>query len=155
MTFSPEPDEGSRLVMLVTGLILAAFAVAMVALIAFMGWRVLQGELRVSGSGLLLVAVLAASAYGVGTLAWRLIANRPNRYGSIMGPVAWRIASVISFIAAVGSAYGAFLARDLTLVGVSITGMLMTVWSWRTAVALAETGAAGQSETTHQDRRGK
>jgi hypothetical protein len=155
MTFSPESAEVSRLLTLLAGLVLAAFAVAMAALIAFMGWRVLQGELRVSGSGLLLVAVLAASAYGVGTLAWRLIANRPNRYGSIMGPVAWRIAAVISLISAVGSAYGAFLARDLTLVGVSITGTLMTVWSWRKSVALAETGAAGRSETTHQNTRGE
>lgn len=155
MTFSPESDEVSRFATLTTGLILAAFAAAMAGLIAFMGWRVLQGELRVSGSGLLLVAVLAASAYGVGTLAWRLIANRPNRYGSIMGPVAWRIAAVISLISAVGSAYAAFILRDLTLVGVSITGVLMTVWSWRTAAALTETGAAGRSETTHQDTCGK
>jgi hypothetical protein len=83
----------------------------------------------------LLPVCLLAMRFG-----WRLLLNRPNDYGSIMGPMAWRIFGVLLLIAT-----GVTAAFQLKSVG---------SFSWRLLGLLAIAGAC-VAKAEHMVKRGE
>ena len=84
---------------------------------------------------ILLPVCLLAMRFG-----WRLLLNRPNDYGSIMGPMAWRIFGVLLLIAT----------------GVTAVFQLKSVgsFSWRLLGLLAIAGAC-VAKAEHMVKRGE
>jgi hypothetical protein len=70
------------------------------------------------------------------SLSWRFIMNRPNRYGSIIGPVAWRISAAFWGVAAIAIAVGFIITRDLQLVWPLLGGSALSFGSWKRGAAI-------------------
>lgn len=133
----------ARLIGLVAGLI----GIAAVTLAGWASYKVYPLEHRVPGF------VLIAIFLGIGVffllVGWRLLLNRPNRYGSILSPVGWRVLG--SLFAVVGIGLLAFFVGTMTLTLDTISPMAVSVigsavfsyWCFRSASrASANAGAS-------------
>jgi hypothetical protein len=137
LSTAPESVVVSRFSTLIAGLLLAAFSVAIAALVLLAMWRTTQSG-RVSLLGTSLVIALSAVAYGLGKLSWRFIANQPNRYKSIFGPIGWKICAAFCMCAALLIGYLAFHEKDIRAIGGMVGALAMGVGSWRRSVAIQE-----------------
>lgn len=106
----------SRLVGLAFGII----GLSLAALAGFIVWDSME-----PGLAALLVVVVSISWFCSST-GWRLALNRPNRYGSIIRPWAWRTLGAISLVLAI------------TFVVIAWTeARLLSAWPTLVAVAFA------------------
>jgi hypothetical protein len=92
-TLEPKPEIG-RGVSRLAGLL--AFALGLVLLADAL--RSLIVDNAASRPSLWLLAFVLPVCLVALQFGWRLLLNRPNAYGSIMGPMAWRICGVLLLI---------------------------------------------------------
>jgi hypothetical protein len=96
------------------------------SLAAFIVWRLTVSRVPIGAAPVVLLIVVAPIAWFCASTGWRLALNRPNRYGSIIRPWAWRTLAAI------------FLLLAITAVVVSsIEGKLLSAWPALGAVAFA------------------
>jgi hypothetical protein len=138
MSEVPQFPAVSRLGMIIAGGLLAVFAIAFAALVVLSGVRSMQGGIHISVGGVILVVVIGAVAYGLGILSWRLIANQPNRYGSIFGPLGWKISALLWSMASIIIAILIFHEHTWQPVGGLGGGIALSVGSWLRARNLQE-----------------
>lgn len=153
MSVPPSSADVSRLSTLTAGIVLAAFALALGVLVIGLGWRAVTGGLKVSLIGMLLSLVLALVTLGLGTLSWRFIANRPNRYQSIFGPMGWKICAAFWFAAAAGVAFTAAQERTAQPIGGAIGALALAVGSWRRSSSVAAKAPARPSNKSLERSR--
>jgi hypothetical protein len=112
----------SRLVGLAFGII----GLCLASLAGFMAWAQLESLGSIQMSVVVFLIVIVPIAWFCSTAGWRLALNRPNRYGSIVRPWAWRTLAII------------FLALAIFLVVfASIEAKLLSAWPALGAVAFA------------------
>jgi hypothetical protein len=97
----------ARLIGLVAGLI----GIAAVALAGWASYKVYPLEHR--APGFVVIAMFLVIGVFFFLVGWRLLLNRPNRYGSILSPVGWRVLG--SLFAVVGIGLFAFFVGTMTL----------------------------------------
>jgi hypothetical protein len=118
----PASSIFARLVGVAFGLI----GLGLASLAVFIVWRLLESPGPIGLPPIMLLIVLAPIAWFCGSTGWRLALNRPNRYGSIIRPWAWRTLAAI------------FLLLAITVVVVSsIEAKLLTAWPALGAVAFS------------------
>ena len=93
-SLEPKPEVGGG-TQRVAGLVVVALGVAILADTVRTG--IVEGI--ASRRSLLMLAFLLPVCLLAMRFGWRLLLNRPNDYGSIMGPTAWRIFGVLLLIA--------------------------------------------------------
>ena len=142
MTEVPQFPEVSRLWTALAGFVLGAFSLAIAALVLLVGVRALQIG-AVSLAGVLAVLCLTTVTYSLGIISWRFVANRPNRYQSIMGPVGWRVCALLWIAAAAFLAYIAAGEKNMQPVGAMLGSVVLGVGSWRKSIAIVR--AAGRT----------
>lgn len=123
----------SRLAMIAAGLILGAFGLAMTLLFGLGLTGSLAPPVRPDWPGVLILVAIGLVAYFLCLVSWRLIANRPNRFQSIMGPLGWRFSA---FVCLTGFGFLVWIAveeRDITLVGAMAGSLMLCIGSWRRA----------------------
>ena len=128
----PEVSSGVRRIVgfLVLGLGLAILVGAVRSLILDIGtW------LQAAVLTLLVLFCLLAAQFG-----WRLLFNRPNEYGAIMGPTAWRVWATVLVVTT-----GVAAALQLKFIG----GV-----SWKLLGLLSVAGACA-AKAEHMIRRGE
>jgi hypothetical protein len=81
---------------------------AFVALLLWMLYKIASPNVRIEVWVVILLGVVAAIALFCLVVGYRLFLNRPNRYGSILGPMSWRIVGGFFGLIAVGLASAAF-----------------------------------------------
>jgi hypothetical protein len=112
----------SRLV----GLAFAIIGLGLASLAAFIIWRQIESLGSIETVAAVLLIVLVPIAWFCTSTGWRLALNRPNRYGSIIRPWAWRTLAVI------------FLLLAITLVVFSsIEAKILSAWPAVGAIAFA------------------
>ena len=78
--------------------------VAFGALLFWLLYKLASPNVRVEVWVVVLLGVVAAIALFCLSVGYRLFLNRPNRYGSILGPMSWRIVGGFFGLIAVGLA---------------------------------------------------
>ena len=89
----PVHPWGAKLV----GGVMLWIGVAAIALLAFFSYKALALKPVPLGAFVVLAVLLALGAFFL-VVGWRLFLNRPNRYGSILGPAGWRVLGAVLFI---------------------------------------------------------
>lgn len=84
------------------------------ALFSWMLYKISSPNVRMEMWVVVLLAVIAAIALFCVSVGYRLFFNRPNRYGSILGPIGWRIVSGFFGLTAVGLASAALFTDAYT-----------------------------------------
>ena len=128
-----EPERVSRLAMIAAGLILGAFGLAMSLLLGFGLAGSLAPPVRPDWPGILILVAIGLVAYFLCVVSWRLVANRPNRFQSIMGPLGWRFSA---FVCLAGFGFLVWIAveeRDISLIGAMAGSLTLCIGSWRRA----------------------
>lgn len=128
-----EPERVSRLGMIAAGLILGAFGLAMTLLFGLGLAGSLAPPVRPDWPGILILIAIGMVACFLCLVSWRLIANRPNRFKSIMGPLGWRISALVCLTAFGFFMWIAFEERDISLVGAMAGSLVLSIGSWRRA----------------------
>ncbi len=132
----------ARLIGLVAGLI----GIAAVALAGWASYKVYPLEHR--APGLVVMGIFLVIGVFFLLVGWRLLLNRPNRYGSILSPVGWRVLG--SLFAVVGIGLFAFFVGTMTLALDTISTMAVAVigsaifsyWCFRSASRASENAGA-------------
>jgi hypothetical protein len=85
--------------------------VAFVALLLWMAYGIASPNVRIEVWVVVLMGIIAAIALFCLVVGYRLFLNRPNRYGSILGPTSWRIVGGFFGLVAVGLASAALFTN--------------------------------------------
>lgn len=83
----------------VAGGVLSWFGIGAAALSIWVAYKALSLPGRVDTFILALIGASAVLAVFCLTVGWRLYLNRPNRHGSALGPLGWRIVGTVLGIA--------------------------------------------------------
>ena len=86
---SPAVRSELRAIGFVTGLACLFFGVAFVGLIMLIAYVQISSLRMIDVEGLIVIAALAALAAFLLPVGFRLLLNRINRHGSILGPLGW------------------------------------------------------------------
>jgi len=119
--------------MIAAGLILGFFGLAMTLLFGLGLAGSLAPPVRPEWPGALIIIAIGMVAYFLCLVSWRLIANRPNRFQSIMGPFGWRITAFVCLTAFGFLVWIAFEEREISLVGAMAGSLMLCIGSWRRA----------------------
>jgi hypothetical protein len=128
-----EPERVSRLAMITAGAILGAFGLAMTLLFGLGLAGSLAPPVRPEWPGVLILVAIGLVAYFLCLVSWRLIANKPNRFQSIMGPLGWRFSAIVCLIAFGFLVWIAVEERDISLIGAMAGSLMLCIGSWRRA----------------------
>ena len=108
------------------GVVFGIIGVGLGSLAAFIAWRQFESRGTIETAAAVLLVVLIPIAWFCASTGWRLAWNRPNRYGSIVRPWAWRTLA------------GIFLVFAITLVVfATMEAKLLSAWPALGAVAFA------------------
>jgi hypothetical protein len=125
----PLPETYSALTR-ISGAILTLFGVGILAMTILFATRMVELYPRLDHRGPIIVLGLAALAVFCLTLGYRLLLNRPNRYGSLLSPGTWRALS-IGFLGFVLLLVGlSFLSPTRLSVGALIGALMIAGWCW-------------------------
>jgi hypothetical protein len=133
----------ARLIGVVAGLI----GIAAMALAGLASYKVYLLEHR--APGFVLIAVFLVIGVFFFLVGWRLLLNRPNRYGSVLSPVGWRVLGIL--FAVVGIGLFAFFVGTMTLTldTISTTAVpviasaIFSYWCFRSASRARANAGAG------------
>jgi len=115
---SGEPSQQDVILARFAGLILFAFGLGLVALSTGLVVRQLEFYRTVPAKALGMVSVFTLIAVFCIPVGFRLLFNRPNRYGSVLSPGGWFTLSSVFAILAFAQLYFAFdVASPLGLIG--------------------------------------
>lgn len=128
-----EPERVSRLAMITAGVSLGVFGLAMTLLFGLGIAGSLAPPVRPDWPGVLILVAIGLVAYFLCMVSWRLIANRPNRFQSIMGPLGWRFTAFVCLTAFGFLAWIAVEEREISLIGAMAGSLMLCIGSWRRA----------------------
>ena len=100
----------------VIGGVMLWIGVAFLGLLVWAVFKLMLLDRRPEFGALALLGVFAVVGAFCALVGWRLFLNRPNRFGSILGPVGWRIlGGVFGFSALAFIVFAVALLRDGSL----------------------------------------
>jgi hypothetical protein len=124
----------------VAGAALLGFGMAALGALAWFSYRLMAIGRTPDLSGIGILAVLAVVGWFCCAVGWRLLLNRPNRYGSILSPLGWRALGVIFGLMGVAVALFTALAQGtlplhlLATTLVSVAGVFVfAFWCFKAA----------------------
>ncbi len=141
MTSQLDGPPVSRLTMALAGAVIGVFAICILGVVAFAVANAIRLGRPLSVGDAVGLLVLALIGYGLAVLSWRLVFNRPNRYGSILGPIGWKVAAIVSVCAALSGCVLIVHERSARPIGAVAAGVVMAVGSWRKSKRLVRAGA--------------
>jgi hypothetical protein len=118
----PVGTIASRLV----GLAFGTIGLGLASLAGFIAWAQLESGGSIQIAAAVLLIVIIPIAWFCTSTGWRLALNRPNRYGSIIRPWAWRTLATLFLIMAV-----------ILVVFASMEAKLLSAWPALGAIAFA------------------
>jgi len=125
----------------VVGVAMTAVGTAFVVLALFLVIRQIQLYGTVQSDALIFVVAVIPIAIFFLTAGWRLTLNRPNRYGSFLSPIVWRLLALVFATVAIWMLVMSIRQREVLIAAPPVIGLLLlAVWSWRRADKLNATG---------------
>jgi len=108
----------------VIGGVMIWIGVAFVALLVWASYKVVTLDRAPEFGAVLLLGALAILAAFCSLIGWRLFLNRPNRFGSILTPLGWRIlGAMFGVFAAAFLIFWVVLLRDGASTGLLVTAV--------------------------------
>lgn len=129
-------QPAGRAVELVVGLVVGCIAVACLVLAL-----IVVARASLEATSWLVFLALAGSAYGFGTLAYRLLCNRPRADGRLVG---WRVLKLLCLLLGVASMVVVITALYSDQFFAFLTGL------WLLLISLAGLRSAHQRASRHQ-----
>jgi tetratricopeptide (TPR) repeat protein len=130
----PQPfDMGQSVLLKIVGAILALIGGAATALLVSVVVKLLGRQISLDYGGLIFVAILFGVSAFCLSVGYRLVMNRPNRYGSLLSPGAWRVMSVCFAMLALFFEFLIFRAapRAGSLgAGIALAPLMFAAWCW-------------------------
>jgi hypothetical protein len=137
---APALDRANQVIAKLSGMVLVVAGLGLAALATSIIARQFTMQADIENSALLFSAVVAIVALVCGTIGLRLTFNRPNRYHSLLPPVAWYAMAFV--FALLGSGLGLAVARRGEydqLVGAACA-ILFAFWCWKAGRTAAARG---------------
>jgi hypothetical protein len=128
----------SRFASVLAGAVLGLFSLGLGLAVVLLLVRLAEAKVRVQMSMLIFGPILSIMSYGLGLVAWRLIANKPTRYGSLFGPTTLRVVAAIGVLAAIFLVVMMVQDRTIEPIGAVFTALTISAGSLRYASKLQE-----------------
>lgn len=127
-------DMGASALLKIVGAIFALIGGAAAALLVLVVIRLLGGQSALDFGALILAAILFGVSAFCLNLGYRLVLNRPNRYGSLLSPGAWRVMSVCFVMLTLFFAFFVLRAPPRGAgapgAGIVLAPLLFAAWCW-------------------------
>ena len=107
-------NPADRLMPVLVGGVISWIDVALLALFIWVLWSAINRPNVVDAGVIALCAGLLIVGTFCALVGFRLFLNRPNKYGSILSPVGWRVLGAL-FAAVMVAAFGLFITTTATL----------------------------------------
>jgi len=89
------------LVTRLVGFVFCIIGLGLASLAAFIAWAQLRSLGSLQATAVVFLVVIVPIAWFCTSTGWRLALNKPNRYGSIVRPWAWRTLALIFLLMAI------------------------------------------------------
>ena len=127
------------------GAVLFAFGVGISALLLWFGFLLVTTPKRLDASGLWLISILSPIATFCLVVGIRMLANRPNAYGSVLSPVGWYVLASTFAVFAVVLASVTVVFGDLSVLGGTAWGCIFAGWCLLRARRCIAEGRTGKN----------
>ena len=131
-------DSTTRIIERVVGTILLVLCVGIVGLSVLAAKMRLEPALGFDRSTILTILAMFGLGCWLGSIGYRLVANKPNRHGSLLAPAGWYVLSIALFMATAVAVVVAAWKKDATLLGATPFAALMAWWCWIAATNARE-----------------